>query len=244
MLRLKHPRRSHSQHTNGAKSLSEEPTRRRRRLSHPGPGLAASPTRTGHPAQKTTHLTIFDTADGVAEDCSWIRCHSCAQKSWDISPLLRSGRPFADPSIGLGSTLASPHRIVERNLPDDTPAGIRVGLETDVFLLLQTTVPLDHADNATTGDSGRSNSARSVANRSPSTTSALNRVNSVWACNNNYLAATSLFLARSKKLSHCATLSCVDRGSACWRAFCKASEVRRCVVVVPGCGARIPVFGA
>ena len=73
---------------------------------------------------------------------------------------------------------------------------------------------------ATTGNCVRSNSARSVANRcSPSTTSALN--NSVWL--QNQLSGGSLFLARSRKLS-CATLSCGNRSTACWRAFFNASR--------------------
>ena len=79
-----------------------------------------------------------------------IRCHLCALRTrvGISSPLLRSGRPrwpLADPSVGLGSTLASPRRIVDRNLPDAWVSG-RFG---DGHLPSpSTTVPLEHATSA------------------------------------------------------------------------------------------------
>ena len=47
-------------------------------LSHPN---------AGHPTQDTDHLTMFATADGIADDCSWMNyCHSFAavDNNWEI----------------------------------------------------------------------------------------------------------------------------------------------------------------
>ena len=59
-----------------------------------------------------------------------------------------------------------------------------------------------------------------------------NRVNSVLACNTNSLEAASLFLARSKKHSHCRNLSHTDSGTV-WadflqRALGAASNLETC----------------
>ena len=78
----------------------------------------------------STNLTMFATADGIAEDCSWMIC--CHSLLWTTvgrpSPLLGAARPqwpLEDPSVGPGSTLASP----SLHLPDDMPLGIRVGVD-------------------------------------------------------------------------------------------------------------------
>ena len=106
------------------------------------------------------------------------------------SPLLGSGQPWwplADPSVGPGSTLASPRRIVGRNLTGDTPAWDSGRFGDGHPPSPWITVPPEHATSAPLrtcrlpkiGGCGCSNSkCRQLLLRQPLHST---RVNSAWA---------------------------------------------------------------